>query len=159
MQIFTWGRPKRAPTTTQPPVLLTPHYFRKIFWKLKAVSSVLCQTRRKLKTVSVCTTTETENRFRREKSTCFFVHFKGPKRKGAEPRAARDQTLRQETFTQQSCSAKRASGKTSTYMLEGVAHAFGFGQTDNDDVLPGAPGTNAAPQQRGSDTGADDDTE
>ena len=44
-------------------------------------------------------------------------------------------------------------------MLEGVAHAFGFGQTDNDDVLPGAPGTNAALQQRGSDTGADDDTE
>ena len=44
-------------------------------------------------------------------------------------------------------------------MLEGVAHAFGFGRTDNDDVLPGAPGTNAALQQRGSDTGADDDTE
>jgi hypothetical protein len=39
-----------------------------------------------------------------------------------------------------------------TYMLEEVAHAFGFGRTDNDDVLPGAPGTNAALQQRGSDT-------
>jgi hypothetical protein len=46
-----------------------------------------------------------------------------------------------------------------TYMLEGVAHASGFGRTDIDDVLPGAPGTNAALQQRGSDTGADDDTE
>jgi hypothetical protein len=44
-------------------------------------------------------------------------------------------------------------------MLEGVAHALSFGRTDNDDVLRGGPGTNAALQQRESDMGADDDTE
>ncbi len=47
--------------------------------KLKTVSAVLCQPCRKLKTVSVCTTTETENRFRQETSTCFLFVLRGQK--------------------------------------------------------------------------------
>jgi hypothetical protein len=42
---------------------------RNIVWKLKTVSSVLSRNFRILKTVSVCTTTETENRFRRSLPT------------------------------------------------------------------------------------------